>query len=1062
MLRTLLLAICGAGIAAAVHAQEPIRFARTPDISPDGQQIAFSYLGDIWTVDAIGGVARPVTMHEAHDLHPVFSPDGRWIAFSSSRHGSYDVFVVSARGGKPQRLTFDSAADLVRGWSPDGSQVLFASTRGTGFPPGMTLFSVPARGGAERALPFPTAKDIAISPKGDAVAYVAGPGLWYRKGYRGSSNDDIWLAAPDGTNHRRLTEFNGQDTSPMWSPDGKRIYYVSEHFGTSNIVFRDLSNPDLVQKLTSHSDESVRKARISGDGKWIVYECGADLWVVSTPGGSPRKIAIEVYADDKVNTERLTTFTTGASSYAVSPDDKYIAFAVHGELFMIPQAGGKATRLTHSPTVEHSPVWSPDGKKLLFLSDRNGHENLYQLEADDPEQSEFGKAVRFKPRALTDSKDGIAGVSFSPDGKRIAFLRSGRLWTMNSDGGDVKEIVRDTLVVDYDWSPDGKHFVYARLDASWGSELFIVPSSGGKAENVTRYATANFDVSWSSTGMKLAFLSERPGPGGMMQRPYVLNLQKPAAAHTPATTEIDWEDIHLRATPVAQMGASAVAISPDGSKVAFRSGDDLWLVGSDGTAAMRVSAGTRPEQIRWSHKSSTILYFRDRSGQIRVLRMAFGPPAGEPPVIPFTAKMTIRRDEEFAEVFQQSWRLLSESFYDAKHHGADWNAVRARYQPLVKHVAMREDMHTLISLMLGELNASHLGIMGPKPQPDEFTAELGILFDPNHRGDGLKVAEVLKRGPADKRGLNLKPGEIIIAIDRTPVTANTNLSQLLNGKINETVLLDVMAVGATDPKDPKGRRRIEVQATDRDQISRLMYERWTERNAKRVAELSGGKFGYIHIPSMDQPGLDRFVRALYSDCFDKEAIVLDVRYNGGGFTHDQVLNYLTGKEHTLFRPREGGEGLVLRPYDRKWTKPLVLLINNQSYSDAEIFPSAFRTMGLGKLVGQPTGGFVIATSSVSLIDGSFLRLPRIGVYTAKGINMEKEGVVPDILVEPHPEQLAKGIDVQLDKAVETVQKDVIAWKQARNPTPPVVVAPAPKSATTPMTATPMTTPMPRK
>src|SRR5262249_25749077 len=267
-------------------------------------------------------------------------------------------------------------------------------------------------------------------------------------------------------------------------------------------------------------------------------------------------------------------------------------------------------------------------------------------------------------------------------------------------------------------------------------------------------------------------------------------------------------------------------------------------------------------------------------------------------------------------------------------------------------------------------------------------------------------------------GINLKTGDVILAIDREPFTEKSNLSRMLNGKVNETVQLELLAAGASDPKDPKGRRRVEVQAAGRSTIANLMYERWCERNAKLVAEKSGGKYGYIHIPSMDQPGLDRFVRALYSDNFDKEAIVLDVRFNGGGYTHDQVLSYLTGKEHTIFKQRNGGDGLVLRAADRKWTKPLVLLINNQSYSDAEIFPSAFRTQGLGKLVGQPTAGMVIGTGSVALIDGSHLRLPRIGVYSVKGVNMEKEGVMPDIVVEPTPEDIARGRDPQLERAID--------------------------------------------
>jgi tricorn protease len=265
-----------------------------------------------------------------------------------------------------------------------------------------------------------------------------------------------------------------------------------------------------------------------------------------------------------------------------------------------------------------------------------------------------------------------------------------------------------------------------------------------------------------------------------------------------------------------------------------------------------------------------------------------------------------------------------------------------------------------------------------------------------------------------------------LSVDGDEVTETTDVSQLLNGKLGEMVALQVSDKVELDPKK---RRSVEIRAASRRAIAPLTYDRWVNKNAKRVAELSKGKLGYIHIPSMDEEGLDRFVRSLYSDNFDKEAIVLDVRYNGGGFTHDQVLNYLGSREHTIFKQRDGGQGMVMRSHDRKWNKPLVLLINNRSYSDAEIFPNAFRTLGLGKLVGEPTGGFVIGTSAVRLIDGSMFRIPRVGVYTMKGVNMEKEGVQPDVLVEPHPDQLAKGIDAQLDKAVEVLRGDVIAWKK---------------------------------
>jgi tricorn protease len=381
--------------------------------------------------------------------------------------------------------------------------------------------------------------------------------------------------------------------------------------------------------------------------------------------------------------------------------------------------------------------------------------------------------------------------------------------------------------------------------------------------------------------------------------------------------------------------------------------------------------------------------------------------------------------------------------------------VREKYRALVKHVTMKEDLYNLVSLMLGELNASHLGISGYLRSADETTADLGLIFDETYKGPGLKISEVLKRGPADKRGIGLKAGDVILSIERTELTDKTNLSKLLNSKVNESMLLEV----TSNPANPMGRRKVETQAVSRDRISTLMYDRWVEKNAEAVAKQSGGKVGYIHIHSMDEAGVEQFVRTMYSDNYDKEGIVIDVRYNGGGFTHDQVLNYLGAKEHTFFRQRDGGEGTVMRQYDRKWSKPTTVLINNRSYSDAEIFPAAYKQLGLGKVVGQATGGLVIGTTETHLIDGSTFRLPRTGVFTSRGINMEKEGVQPDVAVEAAPEDLARGNDAQLKKAVEVLNVEVVEWKKAKAAVATKAVGPATSPVVTPAMP-PVTTPTP--
>ena len=1011
--------------------QEPILFPRTPDISPDAKTVVFSYLGDIWAVDATGGNARPLTIHTAHDFQPAFSPDGKFIAFSSNRHGSYDCFIIPAQGGKAKRLTSDSANDIVCGWAPDSKSVLFSSNRGLGYPGFSNLYTVSIDGGQPVRITFDEAKDGAIHPAGNLIAFTRGPGAWYRKGYRGSSNDEIWIGGIDGTGNKKLTDFNGQDSSPMWSQNGNAVYYVSEIFGNPPNIVRMENKPGAKPvKITNHTSEGVRKARINANGSAIVYECGADIYFIDTSNlGMPRKIVVKALVDDKTNADRLVTFTQNASEFAFNKEESLVIFGVHGELYRMGVSGvAKPIRLTDNPADDFGAVWSPDSSKAAFLSDRTGRIEVFLLESADTEHPKFIEAHQFKVKQITNDEKPESSLTFSPDGKKIYFLRAGRLWSMNLDGSEQKEVVSLSMITEYSWSPDGKWIVYSRRDGSFASELFIIPAAGPTKENppknITRYATSNHSPTWSTDGKRIAFVSERRNTPGL----FVMEMQKPFAKgkNNLDSGAIDFEEIHTRVSAVGSMNTTDAAISPGGSKIAFRSGDELWVASVTGGLVTKLSTGTvKPQGIYWSKKTTDLIYFRDGNGSLRTAKASSAIPGADLGSVSFRIKMMIKAGEENLEVFDQCWRLLADNFYDTKFHGVDWNLVRQRYRPMVSHAPMKEDFQALVFLMLGELNASHLGLQFTSSFPEEQTSELGLLFDETFKGKGLKIREIIKRGPADKRGLDLKAGEIIFAINGVELNPMVEVSQLLNGKNDEIVTVSVGSETSPDPKI-KNRRTVEITPILRDRMAPFLYDRWVNLNAQKVSEMSNGKVGYIHIPSMDDPGLDKFVRSLYSDNFDKDALVLDVRFNGGGFTHDQVLNYLGAQDHTKFLHREGDKGAVLRSYDRKWTKPVILLINNRSYSDAEIFPNAFKTLGLGKLVGQPTGGMVIGTGSAKLIDGSTFRIPRIGVYTNLGVDMDTVGVAPDIFVEPMPDDLKKGIDAQLQKAVEVILKDMQA------------------------------------
>ncbi|MFQ6093684.1 MAG: S41 family peptidase, partial [bacterium] len=646
---------------------------------------------------------------------------------------------------------------------------------------------------------------------------------------------------------------------------------------------------------------------------------------------------------------------------------------------------------------------------------------------------------------LPDSEEEDYAPRFSPDGKKIGFVRgNGELWTMNRDGSGQKRILEGWAEPTYAWSPDSRWIAFSRVDEEFNEDVFIMPADGGQPVNITRHPDNDFRPVWSDDGRKLGFVSRRLGD---TRDVWFVFLQRKDDEKTPEEWEeeeeegreekkdeeeeekvevkIDFEDIHKRLRRVTSLPGEEgrLAISPDGKTFAFSSNtegkNDLWVVQWDGEELKQLTQdGANPSFITWDVEGEKIYYMKS-GGTFHSISKQGSDSKG----YPFSARLLIDHQAERLQMFDEAWRILNDSFYDPHFHGADWDDMKKKYRPLAAQVQSQNDFYDVVRLMLGELNASHLGIYGPSPDEAVKTGMLGLTYDESYTGVGLRIETVLPYGPCDQEESRLQPGEIIMAVNGTSLEENRNLYELLVDKVDEKVQLEVKS------KDGK-KRTVVVRPIDYGEYMSKEYDRWVREKQDWVEKESKGKIGYLHIRGMGVPSLERFEMELYAVAHGKEGLIIDVRNNGGGWTTDYLLAILSPKPHAITVPRGGGEGY---PQGRRplyvWSKPMVAMCNQYSYSNAEIFSHAVKTLRRGKLVGMTTPGAVISTGGTTLIDGSWFRIPFRGWYV-KGTmaNMEKVGAVPDIIVEERPGDVAEGIDRQLERAVEVLMEELEAGK----------------------------------
>ena len=1050
------------------------------DLSPDGSQVAFSYQGDLWTAAVDDGIARRLTVSDAYEQRPRFSPDGRTIAFSSNRYGNYDVFLLPAAGGTIERVTYHSSDDIVADWSPDGRKLLFNSSGRD------HDYNCPYEIEVETGYVRPLLRDCchlsatSYSPDGKLVAGIRRGEAWWRKGYQGSNNSQVFVYDLEGDTMRIVTDFRGMDTWPCFAADGRALYYVSEREGRPNLFRHDLESGEI-EALTRYDRDAVIFPTSSGDGRYLVYEWDFGLYRLRTDRGAPTEIQLRGPVDYRATFESEEDLTANVDEMEVRPDGSFVAIRLRDDIFFVrPELKHDSIRITDWPGPDGDYFWSPDGKALAYISQQNGQSDIWVVEA-----------ATFEKRCLvTQPPYYLDMIGYTRDGTRILFRHNAGgdgVWAADVKTGEVSRFLEDPNVEDVQFSPDNRWLLAQINDPKSGTDLCIKPAAGGEWVNITQEPDGNWGGRWSPDGQKVFFVSRRDGNAevysvDLRRQPeefedYEAQLKAKEEKEKPKEPEPQPEPTPAEAAPAPEGGGAGEGAAPpaegqppaaqpaeeawkpkliepfeidldriwerakrlttsgpdegdpmftaDGQTVVFTRGGQIWAMDLKGENQRQYVPGDFSlGAVRMQDDGAAIL-FTD-GGR---LKKAPGSGGGASDV-DFRAKLD--RDERRVqqEALRQGWALLDEQFYASKFHGTDWRAMRDKYSTVCDGTLPREDFHHLASRMIGELNASHLGVYGGDGGPSgPPTAYLGVVADPAHRGPGVRVAEVMDDGPLTKPESTVAVGEYIMAINGQPVENTEQLYERLSGQADERVKLLVNGQPSLD-----GAREASCKPISGGAWSALHYEQWVRRNREMALRLSDGRVYYLHIAGMDDGSLARFERELWGPAQHHDAILVDVRNNGGGYTHDRLLELLTKKVHGWAAVRGAPLQTSPRP---QFDGPKALLINEYSFSDAEIFPNGWRTKRLGPIVGMPTGGGVIGTYDVTLVNGSRFRVPVNGWFTMDGLDLENYGVPPDVEVPYSYEEFRDGRDPQIAKAVELLRAEL----EQAGPAKPPAVAP---------------------
>ena len=1051
--------------APAAHALEECRLMRMPDIQ--GDRIVFVYAGDLWTLPRTGGTAQRITSYEGLELLPKFSPDGASIAFTGEYDGNTDAFVIPASGGEPKRLTFHPSIDQVAEWYPDGKSVLIRSARASNIQRYDRFFRVPAAGGLEELLKLPTAGYASLSADANLIAFVS-PSYDRRtwKRYRGGNAPNLWVYDFKANKSQNITaDWEGPDEWPMFH--GRTVYYCSDRNGkTANVWAYDLDKKTQRQ-VTTFTDYDVKWPSVGSDA--IVFENGGWLYVMDLPSEKLTKLSVMVPDDKPAARASYRSVEDWMTGMDLSPSGKRAVIEARGELFSVPAEKGDVRNLTNTPGArERDPVWSPDGKWIACWSDASGEYQLTVLSADG----------KFPAKQITKEPATFRyALVWSPDSKKLAFAdKTARLWWVDATTGKTTQVDKNEFseIRQYAWSPDSRWIAYVKAtDADFGV-IWMHSLASNRSTAVTDGMSDDSSPSFDPDGKYLYFVSRRtfrPEFGGFelnmlfsaTDKLYAMTLDATTAspvapesdeegAEEPAkddeksgkdekgksgkdkaeksaaetVTKVDLEGLGHRIAELPVKAGRYPLVAGIKGKVVFLSQDEALDEDFQSPVSIHYFDFEKREEktvisgvdgsLGLSKDGGKVLYRKDDT--VGIVELAEGKKVGDDKLETAEMMAWVEPHAEWMQMFNEAWRLERDFYYDPAMGGLDWKAVGERYRQLVPYVAHRADLNYILGELLGELATSHAYVGGgdmPKV-PKVGVGVLGVDWAVDASGY-YRLARIHRDrdwnsdvpAPLGEPGLGVRDGDLLLAVNGREVRSPQNVYEAFVGTVGKQTVLKL----GSSPNDPKPRT---VTVKPAASEASLRYTTWVRENREKVAKATGGRIAYIHVPNTALQGVQEFSKGFYPQV-DRQGIIVDERFNGGGFIPDFFVERLMRKTWTYWSNRDRES---FRTPAQSIDGPKCILANEYAGSGGDCFPFYFRQQGVGPIIGKRTwGGLVGISRDLPLVDGGSVTMPDFGIYSTDGKwIIENHGVDPDIEVENTPESGVDGRDLQLEKAIE--------------------------------------------